>query len=823
MAGEIQCTKEPVLTIICTYFLDLETGVSEDSVEFDFLFSKTQISSSFTSLEHHQTVPLTVTDGELDDSRFPLASHFPPQDSSDFIPQSEGPSLPAFWLIFRVGSTTVQAFFHHSDSHRETSILEATCPHCVVFRRALDDIRSVLRLVNQSLLLDQLVLDRFCDPALFPEVEEAPLQKGQRPPRHLQLTHPTKRNTTPSPGVAVSASSATDSDNADIQPVTERKKSILSNQVGSPTLGSHPPGSLACPSKFTFSLEVSPRAVIAGEKGNQVLPELRRLLENFVVMNRKNMFVFDDSEPVVDSLKPAPRKNLIPRIFYMLLQEVPFESAAVFDTTCRVASPSNSPHKDNLPHSFGGSSTNLNRIQLQATLHGVSQPSRHFCNFVRTLLQSLLDKIVLECLHQVLSRTVLFRFTSYDFDYLFARRPHQPRHQLFFTLPRFLTDPSKVPYVPRGALVLPFCQYLKQNFLTCMTVAKPEKEVLPCLRNCFGCGEVMLYYRRRGVGTAKLGLVTVVIDLLCTGTMEPFCIKSCLDLREWLRCRGANETSTGVASVQDLEECLTDIEFSHDTPPPYKDRLAIRLRLWERGEVDISLLTQSVTAAVQNTLYDLIIEYFVLSLPACLIEVPVFKSRSSEIPIEMAAKSTSQVVSASSIRLSECVSVTLLPWLSVGNVAQVPFIIERRMQLASLQSVDLLVGELVYQLNALIEERIGRPISCSKCLCSTSESSAKVLGRVKSTTMQQLLATTACLCQQCINFFAFESLNEGDKSDWVRFSKGAPLSQRSTMFVQQREFVIIGRNYAVCRYQAVSLGKQPSNPSEDRLIPVKQS
>ncbi|VDM23332.1 unnamed protein product [Hydatigera taeniaeformis] len=817
-----------MLSLLSLLSLDLKVEASDDSAEFESLTSKTHV-SSFASLEHQPTFPTSTTDAE-NDIRFPLPSQFPPQDSLELIHQISGPSLPAFWLIFRVGSASIQAFFHHSDTHHEPSVVEDACPHCVVFRRALDDVRSILRLVSQSLLLDQLVLDRLCDPALLPE----PLEPLQRPPRHLQTSASFKRKplATSHAHSRNVASSATDSDNTEIRPVVEgalRKKS-LPNETASALADPYPPGSLACSPKFVFSMEVSPRAVIAGERGNQVLPELRRLLENFAVMNRKNMFVFDDSEPALDAMNPISRRSLLPRIFYMLLREVPLESSPALETSRRI-SPANQPRRESLPLFLSTCSSSLNRIQLQATLHGISSPSRHFCNFVRTLLQSLLDKIVLECLQQVLSRTVLFRFASHDFNFLFTRRGHQPRHQLFFKLPRFLTDSSKVPHVPRGTLIFPFCQYLKQNLLTFMTAAKPEREVLPCLRKRFGRVEVMLYHHRRGAGAAKFGLVTAVIDLLQANTLDPFCITSCLSLQEWLRRRENGENAVGIASVSELMECLTDIQLSYDTVSSSPDRLAMRLRLWERGDVDLKLLIEKLYAAVQNALYDLIMEYFVLGLPACSIEVPVFKSRSSDVSYEPITKadssSSTYFVHADSIRMPGFFSHTLLPWLCVNTSAQLPPVIERKMLLASLQSIDLLVSELVHQLNALIEERIGRPSNWFKCpLLSTSAPAGKS-GRIKLATMQQQLAAT-CPCQQCINFFAFEALN-ADGEEWVKFSMQRQ-SRKKESIVQPREFVIVGKNYAVCRYEAAlnwSSGGRTTSPvkmgeNDERQIPVKQ-
>lgn len=795
---------------------------SDESVEFESITSKTR-PSSFASLEHQQSLALSTpnsTEEEHDGSQFLLASHFPLQDTSETTSSNrliEGPALPAYWLIFRVGNGSIQAFFHHSDTHRETSFVGDSCPHCIVFRRALGDIETIVRLVNQSLLLDQLVLDRLCHPALMPEPEEPP----RRPPRHLQSMASSRRrlvhHITRSPSLVVSASSTTDSENTDGQSVaddTSRKKSAIS---GHPT-ESHPPGSLACPSKFSFNMEVSPRAVVAGERGNQVLPELRRHLENFAVLNRKNMFVFDDMDPASDVLKPHMKMCLIPRIFYMVLSEVP--ALETFGHRSHLH------RRESLPFP---QTANLSRIQLQVSLHGILSPSRAFCTFVKSLLQSLLDKIVLEYLQQALSRTVLFRFASHDFDFLFMRRAHVSRHELFFLLPKFLLDSSVIPHIPKGSLIFPFCQYLKQDLLTCMTAAKPEKEVLPSLRSHFGCGEVMLYHRRRSVGTAKFGLVTALVDLLQADSQEPFCITSCLDLQEWMHRRRVEENVSKILSNYELTDFLKDLHVSQDTFPSSPNRLVVRLRLWVREEVDLKLLMRKLFSSIQNALFDLLIEYIILSFPSRVIEVPIPKNCSSGSSPASLAQPGGQPFGSNPNRLPNFVSQSLLPWFEVATSLKLPLVIERRLQLASLQSVELLVEELVNQLNSLVESRIGLPID-HKCPISSSGSSLTKSNdeRERTTNLQpqQSSSTTTCPCQQCINFFAFEAVSEGNQ-DWRKFSKARLFCQKRVSFAGQREFLIIGRNYASCRYQpnrsnsdGLNLGSS-SVVGEDRQVLVK--
>ncbi|KAA3675581.1 uncharacterized protein DEA37_0012895 [Paragonimus westermani] len=105
-------------------------------------------------------------------------------------------SLPPYWLFFRLCSNSVTLFFHHPDTHcqqdrcgvnprhvyrqlvlssfghtRYTSTQSARslqhCPFCMAFQIVVKQINSVIRLVNQRLLLDKLRNERMCDVLLL--------------------------------------------------------------------------------------------------------------------------------------------------------------------------------------------------------------------------------------------------------------------------------------------------------------------------------------------------------------------------------------------------------------------------------------------------------------------------------------------------------------------------------------------------------------------------------------------------------------------------------------------------------------------------------
>lgn len=824
-------------------------------------------------------------------------SQFCPQNANRFAASSAASSFhvnpPAFWLLFRVGCSSVQVYFHHSDTHRD-SIPSLSCSYCVIFPRALEDLREIVRTVNQSLLLDQLYHERYCDPALHPE--DSNNHRSVEPLRPLtdtKLARKQQRNQQQERGTITrrshrspatsgishySNASATDSDVSavavEVQETRRKKQTTGSNVViagdSDQSESVKPkPGSYACPRRFISRIDVSPRAVIGGGGAGHVLLELRRHLENFDVSNRRNMFVFVDSwEHSHSSPSPPTAENFLDtqlakdgdgttsvdgnqlmlaaaapgtareshqRIFYMLLKEVssggcafdvPFIGSSVTKNHTRGAL-----RRESLPCTTSTSasctqSPQPGRLQIQATLHGIASPSHQLCAFIRSLVQNLLDRIVLERLQQILSRTKnLFRLAPLDLEFLLAHGLNIPHRQLFFRLPRFLTDRSVAPHVPEGALMLPLCQYLRQNLLTCMTAARAEREPISSMRSRLGRGEIMLYCCHR---SAKFGLATVLIDLVSsrqTPSSEGYSITSFINHTEWLHAQLRLQGSkTCLTSLAELTACLNDIQFSEgnledeDLYGP-----VVRLRIWERGEAELDVFVQQAKSAIKRSVYDLITEYFVLTQPVCTQQVPMHENnRSSADTLSLSLSSSP------SMQMPHYVAETLVPWLNVPGAS----IVERKKQLVSLASVDIFITELTNQLNSFTEERgVDQSGGLQKCPLLRSPPTADgcshpvILGTGP---------TSVCVCQKRTQCLVFQlsttptslSGQERAPTGWTPFTMRQSVPKTTDPGLA-REFVIIGRNHAICRYK-MSLGQAAGQADEEEIpqsdvvsVPVK--
>ncbi|CAH8608810.1 unnamed protein product [Heterobilharzia americana] len=322
--------------------------------------------------------------------------------------QSANEFLP-FWFIFRICSNSVSVFFHHTDSHIRsnhspdaaisTSLasektmyqvssdkLSLECEYCNIYHNVVNSIHSVIRILNQKLLLAKLCDERLCDELLLPvdeadmiskpdliyinECSESNIRNGSldlinscgwkirskrriRPfMRHTLITDKKKVtvsdqklktcSNTSSNGVGKSnctkLSTAYDTTKHPVNLSCDQLKVLTQHE-------NWPPGVFACPVQMTSYIRLHPRVFLNSqmypvEKGRRIIPALRQLLENLAITNRPNMFFLIDhpSKPDSNSIATRRKKHTYcdsevrsghsiaeysqQPIFYMLLKEV---------------------------------------------------------------------------------------------------------------------------------------------------------------------------------------------------------------------------------------------------------------------------------------------------------------------------------------------------------------------------------------------------------------------------------------------------------------------------------------------------------------------
>ncbi|CAH8584239.1 unnamed protein product [Schistosoma turkestanicum] len=318
----------------------------------------------------------------------------------------------SFWFIFRICSNSVSVFFHHTDLHiksirarkqcRDLSLskfplpkhssyqtsegaLSLECSYCIIYQNVVSSIYSVIRMLNQKLLLNKLYDERLCDQLLLPADEVDTVTKREvissfkcdesnnqkrsfdvsnfrewniRNKRRLRsFTHhipPTDKEKAALNCQKLKTDSNTPNHidkancmkSSNVLKTTQHSVNVGGNQAKLPLQRKiWPPGIFACPVQMTSYIYLHPRVflncqIYSVEKGRRIIPALRRLLENLAITNRSNMFFLIDHpskagsssayvklkrqaycDSEVQSIHSLSESSQDP-VFYMLLKEL---------------------------------------------------------------------------------------------------------------------------------------------------------------------------------------------------------------------------------------------------------------------------------------------------------------------------------------------------------------------------------------------------------------------------------------------------------------------------------------------------------------------
>ncbi|KAF7255440.1 hypothetical protein EG68_07938 [Paragonimus skrjabini miyazakii] len=311
-------------------------------------------------------------------------------------------TLPPYWLFFRLCSNSVTLFFHHPDTHcrrdrygansrqmyrqlvfssfghaRCNSAKSARslqhCPFCMMFQIVVKQINSVIRVVNQRLLLDKLRNERVCDVLLLAPPKDPGSSDAYAKDAWNHISVPGRTNRK-SDGHKVTRSKQWEPNRATFRRTSESYRS--SEQAG--TEGEKPldnvkkddqsaycttaekdhilisdalysthqvnaqskraslssigwaqspqpptwcPGCFACPVQLSDRIRLHPRVFLAAsaaqgivgppmDRGQRVVAALRKLLDKPSIYNQPNMFfVIDFAPSSITSLTSESKKE----------------------------------------------------------------------------------------------------------------------------------------------------------------------------------------------------------------------------------------------------------------------------------------------------------------------------------------------------------------------------------------------------------------------------------------------------------------------------------------------------------------------------------
>ncbi|CAL1547603.1 unnamed protein product [Lymnaea stagnalis] len=479
------------------------------------------------------------------------------------------PELPDFWLLMQIYQERVEVFFHSREPLDSESPTRAA--HQAVYDAAINNIQSVCQKVNQALLLKELNKTKTCNALLVPEADE-----------DFKWTN--KRS-----GRAVN-----DGYEMDEEEDSEEGQGYLAAVMD------FVPGHFACDIVWQNKFALHPRLKHVVHRGSPPLGVLviRQVLNNFIVTNRKNMFVIEE----------LTSRN----VFYLRLKEIQVtqdsdvdldSSASDLSHVIQSRQPQSKGDSDSvsLTSSLGRQYSKVEEV-VELTVHGIEEVGQEIKDDLMKMLQNKLDDALLDAICVMLSRNPQCKLKPDDIS--FIQRPHQaPVESLHLNIPGHCS-----------MYLVALMYYLRQNLLQFLHTpnyvdtnpACQFKDVYDGVCTAIPSDKVYLYVRPQPGGGK--GIACVGVNLV-DGQGKQVKLLNC-------PC----PTKNNMPSLSDPSEfdkyVQTTVHEKSTSSRPGPTAL-IQFRIWECGNSDLRVLCDRLMAAVRHALCDIVMEYFMLTSPIC--------------------------------------------------------------------------------------------------------------------------------------------------------------------------------------------------------------
>ncbi|XP_042227057.1 KICSTOR complex protein SZT2-like isoform X3 [Homarus americanus] len=508
-------------------------------------------------------------------------------DCCDWLQDFESvrPFLPEFWLILRVSSDRVDTFFH---CRTETEMAR----WCEVQTEVVRSVRSLVKLVNQTLLLQDLHNTRMCNLLLEPETSD-----------DIWRHEDTKGR-----GV--------DDSDAECRGYLEAAFKFK-------------PGAFACRVVWETKFELHPKVkCTAGKVGSKGILALRTILNPFSVNNRKNMFVYEDSSGNGSNvfylrLKEHQSTSVSPQVEGRRDETGLSRSSSVVslgkrgsrdDDPLSLKAVGASQHYELRPRvsSFGEKDVIMEGVPstpaqrkhnhcIILTVHGIAEPGPAIKEELVRMLQNRLDEAVVEAICVMLWSNPQHKLTPEIVH--FIQPPYQPPK----TILRFTVSA----HAHRHLQAVGY--YLRQNMLSCGFIH--PKFADNCLEHHFqdfsatdqdlsSEPNIFLYVRPRK--SAAKGIACIAFSLVDGSG----CIV------QHISCpRPSQDAYMEVFSRQDFEVLTYTQEYQ---PSPTKSpgpMAMLQFKVWESGRVDLDEVRRYLMDSTRHALWDVNTEYRLLTAP----------------------------------------------------------------------------------------------------------------------------------------------------------------------------------------------------------------
>ncbi|XP_069378746.1 KICSTOR complex protein SZT2 isoform X8 [Paralichthys olivaceus] len=515
----------------------------------------------------------------------------PTLDEQEF----QSPLMPDFWLIVKLHQDRVKVYSHSrcftegkevsadelDKKEEEQDLPESLQLHQVVVRK----IGDICRIVNQRMLLQDLHDSHVCNSLLVAESEED-IWKNESLYRQ-------KLNT---------------SDDYNTEESFQARDYLAATMQ-------FIPGHFACDVVWSTIIHIHPRLKMGPNMGvSRAIQALRSVLNSFCVVNRKNMFVYQER-----STKS---------VFYLRLCET--------SLTGKYSDMDGNLHTT---HSFGlfrsqeplfsedfpGSRSSAEGSRpvgqvdkhILLLVHGVGNAGPEITDELVKVLRKRLDETTLDIITVMLVRNC--KLTPADVE--FIQPSGSPATEVMnFSLPEYC-----FPWMTAVA------HYLRQNLLIFLHVPKyTDSNTAHQFKHCFHLssdvadGDVYLYNKPGGQGTGGKGIACIALSFV-DAHGRPFhgSTQDCATLQR-------SENCIIPPHIDHFDE-LTSVAKVDSIPVSSEPQLYVRFDIWEQGNVSPLQLSDKLQAALRHALCDVIMELRILPHPLCVdVLCPATKAQKEE-------------------------------------------------------------------------------------------------------------------------------------------------------------------------------------------------
>ncbi|CAJ1064685.1 KICSTOR complex protein SZT2 [Xyrichtys novacula] len=495
--------------------------------------------------------------------------------------ECQSPLMPDFWLIVKILQDRVKVYSHSrcltegkDDTAEETEKKEEDMelPEDLrLYQMVVRKIGEICRVVNQQMLLQDLHDSHVCNSLLVAESEEDIWK--------TESLYRQKLNT---------------SDDYNTEESYQAKDYLAATMQ-------FMPGHFACDVVWSTIIHIHPRLKMGPNMGvARAIQALRSVLNSFCVVNRKNMFVYQE--------------RTTKSVFYLRLCETSLTGkysdvdGNLHMTRSVALARSQEPLS---PEDHMGSKSPLDGSRLVGQVdkhilllvHGVGNAGPEITDELVKVLRKRLDETTLDIITVMLVRNC--KLTPADVE--FIQPSGSPATEVMnFSLPQYC-----LPWLPAVA------HYLRQNLLIFLHIPKyTDSNTAHHFKHHFHLnsdlaeGDIYLYNKPGGQGTGGKGIACITLSFVdAQGHSLLVPAQDCASLQRTRNC-------TIPLDPEHFDE-LTAVGKEFSTSDTSEPQLLVRFDIWEQGNVSPIQLSDKLQGALRHALCDAVMELRVLPNPLC--------------------------------------------------------------------------------------------------------------------------------------------------------------------------------------------------------------